>query len=123
MKSDWKNEPLIVLDACALIAFFNDEPGSDHVADILLHAPRTEMAAVNVLEIAYDSIRRTGLASAATEILEAVAQLPIHVRWNLDPVLVEKAAELKTSFRISLADSIALALSSTQKAPSHQRSP
>ena len=22
MKSDWKNEPLVVLDACALIAFF-----------------------------------------------------------------------------------------------------
>ena len=32
MKSDWKNEPLVVLDACALIAFFNDESGADAVA-------------------------------------------------------------------------------------------
>ena len=32
MKSDWKNEPLVVLDACALIAFFNDESGADVVA-------------------------------------------------------------------------------------------
>jgi PIN domain nuclease of toxin-antitoxin system len=32
MKSAWKNEPCVVLDACALIAFLNDEPGADIVA-------------------------------------------------------------------------------------------
>jgi len=35
MKSDWKNESHVVLDACALIAFLNDEPGANVVATIL----------------------------------------------------------------------------------------
>ena len=35
MKSNWKDETTIVLDACALIAFLNDEPGADMVAAML----------------------------------------------------------------------------------------
>ena len=39
MKSDWKNEPVVVLDACALLAFFNDEPGAEVVAAVLQEVP------------------------------------------------------------------------------------
>jgi PIN domain nuclease of toxin-antitoxin system len=59
MKSDWKNEPLVVLDACALIAYFNDEPGADLVEAILQEAPSVQISAINLLEIAYDAIRAT----------------------------------------------------------------
>lgn len=39
MKSDWKNERHVVLDACALIAFLNDEPGAEMVGHYTLGAP------------------------------------------------------------------------------------
>jgi uncharacterized protein with PIN domain len=60
MKSTWKNEDHLVLDACALTAFLNDEPGAEVVAAILEEAPSVEMSAVNLIEIAYDAIRTSG---------------------------------------------------------------
>jgi predicted nucleic acid-binding protein len=117
MKSAWKNEPVVVLDACALIAFLNDEPGADVVDSVLHDAPNVEMAAINLLEIAYDAVRRTGHASAAREVLETIRQLPIEICWEIDEILIEIAARIKTSFRISLADSVALALAVSRNAP------
>ena len=35
MKSVLKNEPIVVLDACALIAFLNDQTGAEIVANLL----------------------------------------------------------------------------------------
>lgn len=87
MRSDWKTEPHIVLDACALIAFFNDEPGSEVVATVLQEAPSVEISVVNLLEIAYDAVRRSGDPGSAGELLDAVQQLPINIHWNIsDPV-------------------------------------
>jgi uncharacterized protein len=117
MKSDWMDEPIVVLDACALIAFFNDEPGADMIAAVLEEVPTVEMAAINLLEIAYDAVRRTGLPSSATDVINAVRQLPILIRWDIDQEIVETAARFKTRFRISLADSIALALATIRNAP------
>ena len=117
MKSVLKNEPIVVLDACALIAFLNDEAGAEIVANLLRDTPSVEMAAVNLLEIAYDAVRRTGQPSAARDILESVRQLPISIRWDIDSAVIECAAGLKTRFRISLADSIALAVAAACNAP------
>lgn len=117
MKSDWKNEPLIILDACALIAYLNDEPGADVVESILQDAPSVQMTATNLLEVAYDAVRTTGKPEAAREIIDAISQLPIHIRWHMDSYMIETAARLKTSFRISLADSVALANAVSQSAP------
>ena len=117
MKFDWKNEPLITLDACALIAYLNDEPGADIVESILKDAPSVQVAATNLLEVAYDSVRTTGKPAAAREIIDAVFQMPIDIRWHMDTLVIETAARLKTSFRISLADSVALANAVSQGAP------
>lgn len=117
MRSDWKDEPTVVLDACALIAFLNDEPGADVIAAVLEEIPTVEMAAINLLEIAYDAVRRTGQPSSATDVIDAVCKLPIFIRWDIDQEIVETAARFKTRFRISLADSIALALAATRHAP------
>jgi len=117
MKSAWKDEPRVVLDACALIAFFNDEAGADTVAAVLEKVPTVEMAAINLLEIAYDAVRRTGHPSAAREILEAVHQLPILIRWDLDGEVVAVAAGFKARCRISLADAVALAVAAVSDAP------
>lgn len=64
MKSVLRNEPVAVLDACALIAFLNNEDGAGVVADALQEVPLVKMAAVNVLEVAYDAVRQTGQKEA-----------------------------------------------------------
>lgn len=117
MKSDWKNESTIVLDACALIAFLNDEPGADVVAALLQEVPSVELSALNLLEVAYDAVRSTGQPSSAREILDAIRSLPVRIRWGLDEELIESASRLKTTFRISLADSVAVALAASLNAP------
>ena len=116
MKSDWKNESHVVLDACALIAFLNDEPGANVVATILKAVPFVEMSAVNLLEIAYDTIRTSGDSNAGRKMLDVVRQLPIKIHWHIDGEVFQYAAHLKASFRISLADAFALALAHTLSA-------
>lgn len=116
MKSKWKNETHLVLDACALMAFLNDEPGAEVVAAILQDVPSVEMSAVNLLEIAYDTLRRTGDPEAGRELLEVVHQLPIKIHWEISHLVFHHAARLKASFRISLADAFALALAETLSA-------
>ncbi len=116
MKSDWKNETHVVLDACALIAFLNDEPGAEVVTAVLEDVPSVEMSAINLLEIAYDAIRRSGDPQAAHDLLNVIYQLPIKIHWRIDNEVFQHAARLKASFRISLADALALALAETLKA-------
>ncbi len=105
------------MDACALIAFLNDEPGAEVVADLLEEVPSVEMSAVNLLEIAYDAIRRSGDPHSGSELLTAVHQLPIKIHWNITDEVFLHAAQLKASLRISLADAFALALGHTFSAP------
>lgn len=100
-----------------MIAFFNDENGAEVVASILEEAPAVEIAAVNLLEIAYDAVGTTGDHAAAAEVIEATRQLPVRIGWDLDQPVLEIAARLKATFRISLADSIALALAVSRDAP------
>lgn len=117
MRSNWKTETHIVLDACALIAFLNDEPGSEVVAAVLQEAPSVEISVVNLLEIAYDAVRRSGDPQSAREILDTVQQLPINIHWNISDSVFHHAAHFKARFRISLADAFALALAKTPDAP------
>ena len=117
MKSDWKDEKHIVLDACALIAFLNDEPGAEIVAAILEHTPSVDISAINLLEIAYDAARRSGSAQSITELLDVVNQLPIKIHWRIDNEIFKHAAIFKSSFRISRADAVALALAKSFDAP------
>ena len=117
MKSDCKNEPVVVLDACALIAFFNDEPGADVVAAVLETVPLVEIAVINVLEIAYDAVRRSGQSSSALDVIESIQRLPIEIRWDMNVAMVEIAARFKSRSRISLADAVALSLAEFRSAP------
>lgn len=116
MKSSWKNETHLVLDACALIAFLNDEPGAEVVATLLEEVPSVEMSAVNLLEIAYDAIRTSGDPQAGRKLLGVVDQLPIKIHWQITDEVFHHAARFKASYRISLADAFALALAETLNA-------
>ncbi len=117
MKSAWKNEPCVILDACALIAFLNDEPGADVVASIFETVASVEISAINLLEIAYDAVRRTGDTQTAYDVLNAVNQLPLKIHWSINDEVFLQAAGFKAGYRISIADAIALASAAARGAP------
>ena len=101
-----------VLDACALIAAFTDEPGHQIVRALFQQSAAGEihltMHKFNLLEVYYDAIRRYGLA-AAESILAFEHENPVYIEQKLTNELFREAGRLKTSFKISIADSIALA--------------
>ena len=117
MKSALRNEACVALDACALIAFLNGEPGADVVEDALATVASVEIASINLLEVAYDAVRKTGRSEAAAEVLTDIERLPITIHRFIDDEMIERAAFFKTRFRISLADSVALAFSDQINAP------
>ncbi|MEI6334241.1 MAG: PIN domain-containing protein [Methylococcaceae bacterium] len=99
-----------VLDACALIALFNGEEGKVVLERVFVSGLPIRITAINVLEIAYDAVRRQKDTQAAKEVLDCVEKLGIEIVWTMTPAVLLRAAEFKSQGRISLADSIALAL-------------
>ena len=107
-----------VLDACALIAYFNDEVGAEVVEDLLERArqdrARLYVAAVNVYELFYDCLKRD--AATAQQLVDDVYGLPLTVVEALDRALMQHAGGFKTTYRVSLADSVALGLAQQHNA-------
>ena len=103
---------LYVMDACALIAFLREEEGAEFVADILRSAENgaTEIILnrINLLEVYYDIYRSVGKTKAAEELF-MIKKLPININSEINDNIFEEAGRLKASYKISLADSIALA--------------
>lgn len=101
----------IILDACALIAFFRGETGSDVVENYLLDdAQDCLIHSVNLCEVYYDSLRTLG-EPAARDIIEYVKNIGITIRPDMDDEFWQMAGQYKGTYRrISLADCFALAL-------------
>ena len=101
-----------VLDACAMLAVLSNETGADTVESIYEKAESGNailaMNKINLLEVYYDLIRAYG-KDRAVEVLTEIKNLPILVYHEITDEVFLEAARLKTSYRISLADSIALA--------------
>ncbi len=101
-----------VFDACALIAYLNDEVGAKVVEDLLALATQERVqcfvAAVNVYELFYDCLKRD--AATAHQLVDDIYRLPITVIEVLDRPLMQNAGAFKVAYRISLADSVALGL-------------
>jgi predicted nucleic acid-binding protein len=99
-----------VLDACALIAYFNDEDGATVIEDIFSRHKEIFMSVVNLYEVCYDAARTSGNEQSVLEILETVRQLPVVVVWEINDELLQAASRFKVRYKISLADSFALGL-------------
>lgn len=104
---------VFVLDACALIAYFAKEDGSEIIRDIFKQAIDDKhthifMNKVNLLEVYYDVIKSYSVREA-DKMLKIVEVMPIKIVRELDDLVMKKAGLLKSKYRISLADSIALA--------------
>ncbi|MGD0959744.1 MAG: PIN domain-containing protein [Methylomonas sp.] len=105
-----------LLDACALIALLNDENGADKVESLLNGSEPVLMSAINMLEVAYDAVRRSGgNTDAASLCLQLAQNEGIEVLWALSEPDWLAAARWKARGRLSLADAIALAVSETRK--------
>jgi len=106
-----------VLDACALIAFLNDEDGADKVEDTLLKALKEDCIVyinkINILEVYYGVFREEG-KDKAEEILVKILALPLKIIDKLEDAVFKEAGRLKAIYKISLADSLALAEAKTR---------
>ena len=100
-----------VLDACAMLAVLSDEPGADVVEDIYEKAAFGEvvlaMNKINLLEVYYDLVRSYG-KERADDFYNEVKRLPIRIYHEITDEIFREAGRLKASYKISLADSIAL---------------
>jgi ribonuclease VapC len=107
-----------VLDSFALLTFLRDEPGSDKVAVLLEKAGAREqpvhMTEVNYAEVQYIVRRKDGDAAWRTVAGELLA-MPIEFH-PADRALADIAADLKTRFKLSLADAFAGALAKIRNA-------
>lgn len=108
----------IVLDASAVMTFFENRPGADKVEE-LIHlgvAGKRQllMSVVNWGEVYYSTWRAHG-PGVARKIIEDIAQLPIEiVDANLD--LTRAAAELRADQKLPYTDCFAAALAAHRKA-------
>jgi predicted nucleic acid-binding protein len=107
-----------VLDASALMTFFENRTGADKVEALLVDAADAErplaMSVVNWGEVYYAIWRAHG-EKAATAKLQAIAQLPVQV-VDVDMELAKLAASLKAQYNLPYADSFAAALTQVRKA-------
>jgi PIN domain nuclease of toxin-antitoxin system len=101
-----------VLDACALIAYYADEEGADLVQDIIGKAYFEEnqilISKINLLEVFYDMYKSQGEIEAKN-LLQDITNTPIKIIETIEKPVFFEAGRLKSSYRISLADSIFLA--------------
>ena len=102
---------IYVLDACALIALFNDEPGADDVERILREAfngtAEIYMTKINIYEIYYGIYKSSGKENAE-QTHNLIKKLPIIITEHFSDDIFYEAARLKSLYKISVADSIAL---------------
>jgi predicted nucleic acid-binding protein len=104
----------VVLDAWALIAFFDDSPGAAPRVEALLEEGGGAICSINLGEVLYRQTRLAGARAAH----ERVAAL----RGNLDVVdpdwrLVEAAAAIKAPGGLSFADAFCVATAMRLDAP------
>jgi ribonuclease VapC len=102
-----------VLDSYAMIAYFEDEAGSDRVARILRQLIQGKakgyMSVVNWGEVYYNTMREEGVDEAEKVILQ-LDKFPIQI-VEVDRGLTYEAAKLKGKYKIAYADCFAAALS------------
>ena len=102
---------IYVLDACALIAVFNNEASSCKVRDLLLESlsGKTEiiMSPINLTEVYYDMINTLGF-KRANEIYKWI-KAAIFIPDKISDSIILEAGRLKSKYRCSLGDAYGLA--------------
>lgn len=101
-----------LLDACALLAVLNGEPEAQKVISLLEQARAgtiiLSISIVQLLEVYYNCIYISGEQEARV-IIESILAEPIIIIETISYTVMYEAGKLKTSYSMSLADSIAAA--------------
>jgi PIN domain nuclease of toxin-antitoxin system len=101
---------LYILDACAIIALIKKEAGWESVFNVLSRAIKGEttvfMHEINLLEVYYGLYKERGKEYAEKKIIEA-SKFFVVINGLTSSAFAE-AGRLKASYKISLADSVAL---------------
>ncbi len=109
-----------LLDACAVIAYLNDEEGADKIEGLLWESDQRSkvlfLHEVNLLEVYYGVYRDEG-EQLAEETYNTVVNLPIKIVAGLKKNIFKEAGRLKAVFKVSFADSIALAVAKVRRIP------
>jgi predicted nucleic acid-binding protein len=100
-----------VLDACALLAFLNDEPGAEAIENLLNQSATKEsivaMSIANLLEVFYGQLKKKGpkIAQAVLSVVEAYS---VTIIDTISESVFYKAARIKAGYKCSLADAIGI---------------
>ena len=108
----------VVLDAFALMSFFQNEKGADAVREMILDSVdgkiELSICSVNLGEVWYAVARKISI-ERADALLNEIQNMPIEI-VDADWELTRQAAEYKMTGKISYADCFAAALSKIRKA-------
>ena len=106
----------IILDACAVIAFFRDEPGAEIVENYLSDAQQNCLIhGINACEVYYDFLRSGG-ENFAEEVIQDLQSINVTIRDDLGIDFWKQVGKYKgTIKRISLADCFALTLANREQ--------
>lgn len=99
-----------ILDAGPMIALLNAEPGGSVVRQILVENPGNCYAhALNLAEVYYIFMRRSGLASAENAVQDLI-KVGVTPREDFDVTFWKDAASFKGRHAMALPDGFCLAL-------------
>jgi predicted nucleic acid-binding protein len=108
----------VVLDASALMTFFEDRAGAGKVEELIRLGVEGKrqllMSVVNWGEVYYSTWRAKG-PGVARKVLEDIAQLPLEI-VDADLELTRTAAELRAEHKLPYSDCFAAALAASRKA-------
>ncbi len=108
----------VVLDASALMTFFENRPGAEKVEEFIRLGVEGKrqllMSVVNWGELYYSTWRAKG-PGVARKVIEDIAQLPLEI-VAADLELTRLAAELRAEHKLPYVDGFAAALAVHRKA-------
>jgi predicted nucleic acid-binding protein len=114
-----KKPRAIVLDSWAIMAYLEDEPAAERIADIIADANEDNtpllMTVVNFGEVWYIIAREASESDAERSIVE-IKHLGVEI-VDADWSLAREAAGFKSKHKMSYADCFAAALAKQKKAP------
>jgi predicted nucleic acid-binding protein len=101
-----------IFDACALIALFKQEKGTDKIEALFKEASTGQtviyMNIINLIEVHYCFYRVLGREKSGL-ILEQVYTMPIRFIDTIDAEIFSETSRLEAQYAIPLGDSIGLA--------------
>jgi len=107
-----------ILDACAMLAYLNNENGAGVIGEILERGIRDEVkifiTAMDLADIFYIVLKKEGHDKALKTIL-LIKNLPVEC-VGLDEPLLMLAGEIRVQFPLTLGDALVAALAKTRKA-------